>query len=672
MRFYLLLFVLSFMVASCVPPTDSPVTEINFDLKSPVWQRLLSYQDRSLSDSIYPFFHHPSARLRYQAVMAFSSMQNTKAIDSLLPMLNDPIIEVRAATAYALGQIGDQKAESPLIEAFKAKDTIYINNAFNQNILEALGKCGSKNTAKMIASVISYRNTDTLLLLGQMRSLFRFGLRNIITEEGTSTAIRYVRSEDYPGSVRILAANYLARFNNVNLANHVSSLISVLENDKNVYVRMALATAIGKTGSVDVSSRMKNVLIKENDYRVKCNLLQQLGNFGYIDNVSTALKFLNDKNEHVAVCASLFLLKFGNPDDVSLYKESLKSSTFWNARSNVYASFMKNTALSNTKLKNHCKDEIVARLKASPNEYEKASLVLALGNDPFQYQTIIELYASFKSSATKTATVEALGTIIKHPEFNKAFGINQYKVMRAIVQFLKVECMTGDVGIIASSASLFNNNTAIPKELLRDSVWIKESLAKLTLPKDIEAYNELKTCEAYLAGTNYIKVPVAYNHPIQWQTLLPLTDSSAVVIKTNKGNIRIVLNVQQAPGSVANFIQLCSDDFFDGKVFHRVVPNFVVQAGCPRGDGYGSLNYTIRSEFSNQYYDGEGYVGMASAGPHTEGTQFFITHCPTPHLDGKYTIFGRVVEGMDVVHALQIGDKIIDAILTVNKSDTKL
>ncbi|MBL7831964.1 MAG: peptidylprolyl isomerase, partial [Saprospiraceae bacterium] len=120
----------------------------------------------------------------------------------------------------------------------------------------------------------------------------------------------------------------------------------------------------------------------------------------------------------------------------------------------------------------------------------------------------------------------------------------------------------------------------------------------------------------------------------------------------------IELLPEQAPASVSNFIQLAQSGFFNNKYFHRVVPNFVIQSGCPRGDGYGSLNYTIRSELPPLHYDGEGYVGMASAGNHTECTQWFITHSPTPHLDGNYTIFGKVTEGMLVVHQITQGDLI--------------
>ena len=122
------------------------------------------------------------------------------------------------------------------------------------------------------------------------------------------------------------------------------------------------------------------------------------------------------------------------------------------------------------------------------------------------------------------------------------------------------------------------------------------------------------------------------------------------------------LLVQQTPISVANFVALARSGFFNGKIFHRVVPNFVAQVGCPRGDGFGSLDYTISSELLPAHYDTEGFVGMASAGNHTECSQWFITHSPTLHLDPNYTIFAKVTEGMDVVHRLDVGD-IIESVL---------
>ena len=130
------------------------------------------------------------------------------------------------------------------------------------------------------------------------------------------------------------------------------------------------------------------------------------------------------------------------------------------------------------------------------------------------------------------------------------------------------------------------------------------------------------------------------------------------MIETNKGNIILELFVDNAPGTVSNFIKLMNEGYYDNKYFHRVVPQFVIQGGCPRGDGWGSLNWTQRSEFSHYTGFETGTIGIASAGKDTEGVQFFITHCPTPFLDGRYTAFGRVTEGMNVVQQIRIGDVI--------------
>ncbi|KGE85000.1 hypothetical protein IX84_30205 [Phaeodactylibacter xiamenensis] len=137
-----------------------------------------------------------------------------------------------------------------------------------------------------------------------------------------------------------------------------------------------------------------------------------------------------------------------------------------------------------------------------------------------------------------------------------------------------------------------------------------------------------------------------------------MSEDRLVTINTNRGAITLEMMPEFAPGTVANFIALVRQGFYQDKTIHRVVPNFVIQGGCPRGDGYGSLDYTIRSELPPLYYDEAGYVGMASAGNHTECTQFFITHSPTPHLDGEYTIFARVTDGLEVVHQTQVGDYI--------------
>ena len=129
-------------------------------------------------------------------------------------------------------------------------------------------------------------------------------------------------------------------------------------------------------------------------------------------------------------------------------------------------------------------------------------------------------------------------------------------------------------------------------------------------------------------------------------------------IKTSKGDVTIQFNSELAPISVANFCMLSDKKFYNGITFHRVVPGFVIQAGDPTGTGWGGPGYDIVSEFSDSNY-GIGYVGMASAGKDTESSQFFIMQGSYPHLDSRYTLFAKVIEGMDVVYNITEDDKII-------------
>jgi peptidyl-prolyl cis-trans isomerase B (cyclophilin B) len=127
--------------------------------------------------------------------------------------------------------------------------------------------------------------------------------------------------------------------------------------------------------------------------------------------------------------------------------------------------------------------------------------------------------------------------------------------------------------------------------------------------------------------------------------------------ETNKGTIRIELFDDKTPKTVENFETLCSKNFYDGLTFHRVIPDFMIQGGCPDGNGTGGPGYKFEDEFDPDLrHDGPGILSMANAGPNTNGSQFFITHVACPHLDGKHSVFGRVIEGQDVVDTIEGGD----------------
>ncbi len=128
-------------------------------------------------------------------------------------------------------------------------------------------------------------------------------------------------------------------------------------------------------------------------------------------------------------------------------------------------------------------------------------------------------------------------------------------------------------------------------------------------------------------------------------------------IETSKGTISLELYDGRVPKTVENFETLAGKGFYDGLKFHRVIPDFMIQTGCPQGTGTGGPGYTFEDEFHPELrHDGPGVLSMANAGPNTNGSKFFITHVPCPWLDGKHAVFGKVTEGQDVVDAIEQGD----------------
>ena len=143
----------------------------------------------------------------------------------------------------------------------------------------------------------------------------------------------------------------------------------------------------------------------------------------------------------------------------------------------------------------------------------------------------------------------------------------------------------------------------------------------------------------------------------------------SIKMRTSQGEIHIELFEDEAPNTVANMIELSEQGFYDGLVFHRVINDFMIQGGCPHGKGTGGPGYRFRDEYHpDRRHDGPGILSMANAGPNTNGSQFFITHSAQPHLDGKHTVFGRVLEGLDVVNRISQGDE-IQSVTVLNKRD---
>jgi peptidyl-prolyl cis-trans isomerase B (cyclophilin B) len=159
---------------------------------------------------------------------------------------------------------------------------------------------------------------------------------------------------------------------------------------------------------------------------------------------------------------------------------------------------------------------------------------------------------------------------------------------------------------------------------------------------------------------------------LQWKNapkmMIDPQKSYQVNMETTKGFIELELYPQYAPKTVNNFVFLARDGFYDGVTFHRVISNFMIQGGDPTGTGTGGPGYRFEDEVKENPLKHEtGVISMANAGPNTNGSQFFITHSPQPHLNGKHTVFGKVIKGQEVVDSIQQGDQIVKVEINIDR-----
>jgi cyclophilin family peptidyl-prolyl cis-trans isomerase/HEAT repeat protein len=658
MRLGFFLFLFVFLISSCLPVEEETIHELIIDRNDPQLLKILDFQDQLLPDSLARYLRDENPSFRYTAAMAFASLKDSSSLGQLQGLLNDPLDEIRAAAAYALGQIGSPASEAHLVSSFRQYDSLSVNSLSNSAILEAAGKCGSLKTLQAIATVKNYQPEDSLLLLGQARAIYQFGLRGLILPEGTGKMIEYAVDNRYPVTVRIAAANYLLRAKNLDLGEHVNRLILAFEKDPDPRIRMCLAVAIGKSKDAKARASLKNQYHQETDYRVVCNILRALNQFEYENVRELFFLAVTHENLHVARIAAQFFVDNGVRTDALRCRNISKSDLPWQVKALMYEASNKHLPIYYTITKANIKTELIDFYQKSQNPYEKGMLLKALARDIRTYRDVWNLGFSAEHPIIRTNAVEALSDIAESQDFQSIFLSRLNRTREEITSFLIEAITSGDVALIAVAAqTLRDENTGLMEYAGIYLDTMVDVLARLELPGAVETYNELNRCiSALQPEKSYQPLKPDYNHPINWNLIKGFGDTLNAEIITTKGLIEVDLFADSAPGTVANFIQLSRDRFYEGKNFHRVVPNFVIQGGCPRGDGYGSLDYTIRSELPPLHYDDEGYLGMASAGNHTECTQWFITHSPTPHLDGNYTIFGKVTEGMEIVHNIAVGD----------------
>jgi cyclophilin family peptidyl-prolyl cis-trans isomerase/HEAT repeat protein len=584
--------------------------------------RIAEWQDRRHTDSLLLFLRH-NAPYRAVVALAFGSVQDSTASDVLGELvLADADSAVLAAAAFALGQTAGTKASEYLLRR--------LESIWSAVAEEALGKAVQRKE----------EIPDMLYSWG----LYRLTLRGLADSTHVNKAIIMLAPHSNE-DMRLGAAHFFAR-SSTDVHKAQTALIRAVREDPSAYVRMAAAGALGKINSQDVLAAIMDLLPNETDYRVRINLVRSLRPYSLAQASEALFGSLSDENVNVRIAVAETIRQSAAVEDYQVLTPYARAESNWRVRANLYAAAL---AVSNQK---ELAEELVRVCSNSTNPYEKAALIEALSYSPMQYSFVKEQLLTSEVPVVRSSSATALGEMNRHRDFEPP-------MQNAFLEIYKAALKSGDLAVIGIIASTLMDPKLGYKELVKDITFLYEAKNMLNLPRDIEALQPLEGAIAYFEGRAG-KPPVTneFNHPIDWLLVKSIPRNHRVVVKTSKGDIEMQLLVEEAPGSVANFLQLVRKGYFDKKNFHRVVPNFVIQGGCHRGDGWGSEDYSIRSEFSGRKYK-EGSVGMASAGKDTEGTQWFITHSPTPHLDGRYTIFAEVVKGMDAVHRIEVGDQII-------------
>ncbi|MDH5603146.1 MAG: peptidylprolyl isomerase [Cyclobacteriaceae bacterium] len=611
-----------------------------------ILREIYDAQDKRDSGSLYRYMDHENALYREHAALAFASLQDPAAIRKLFSMLlKDTHVKARVAAAYSLGQTYDSGAVDLLFEALEIEDSLLVR----RNILEALGKC---ITMQGLSRLNTMAPSGDLEKEGLAWGLYRAGIRNVYDGLSTSVCVDLLD----PGNsyrARLGAAHFLARVKGLDLSGYTGTLVEAVHGEASPFIRMALASALGKTGGNEKALASLSALSEDPDYRVRINACRSLGGFKGEEVKKILIKGTKDESVQGAVAAAEELLK---SFDLSAEELPPLSTVNWRVWATLASATLKknrpDSALVNTIVINTVKD----RYRSSENPWEKAALLSALGSTLAEYEYLVTEIFSTKLKAVSTAGIMALAHLRAREDFPR-------ELEEEFAEIFKQAVLSGDLAMIGIAAEVLKTEKYGYREVYKDIRFLHDARGLLSLPKDNEALQVLDETIAFFEGKEAKPVINAYNNPIDWTMIEGLEDNSLVKISTGKGDIVIRLLVNKSPGSVVNFLKLMKKGYYDGIAFHRVAPNFVVQGGCNRGDGWGGEDFSSRSELGPHLYE-EGAVGMASAGKDTEGTQWFITHSPTPHLDGKYTIFARVTKGMEIVHLLEQGDKIITMALT--------
>ncbi|HEY3250004.1 MAG TPA: peptidylprolyl isomerase [Ignavibacteria bacterium] len=685
-------------------------------------KKILEAQDKRDADAIIKMIEEDEiedSKLIEKALISLANIADTNSCSVIMKIYNESNdIHIKSAVAFALGQIPSAAAIKFLrmMEQKEATQHAYKRIAIYKNILNALGKIGTEENLKRICKL---EFTNDSLNGAIALSIARFGMRKIKSKDAFERLKKLTYSINDENQKKWVTYAF-NRIGDKEYLKDYKKELELLAASSNVYCRMWAFSAMGKTADISYPEYIMAKYPAESDWRIRVNMLNAVGNLSpdesslsenYFDMILHSA--VDDANPNVSVAACQNLARICNKlakDHAYSIKLKEYFENYLKPDRAIEPAVMNEVIVTLAKIfKDDYRTKLFQLFSQEEGYDTKAAIVAA-----FQYMEKPMVYKELRDSISTDIQMYNLihpnndGSMIGSPELAKVY--------RAFVETLaalddKLDDENKNTTRLIFSEFASSKNTAITDislTALTDSMYSKywnETGQIMTFdfenfeePKDkdvmimyINAWGTLKTESAIdilkkqlnsndyeiakasadalkqITGKDYIKnIEVSkITTDFDWKFINNLDNKKIATLLTNRGNIKIELFPNIAPFTVQSFIKLGEKGFYNGTVFHRLVPNFVIQGGDPLGTGYGGPGYSIRTEIAYNTYDSY-YVGMASSGKDTEGSQFFITQSPQPHLDGKYTIFGKIKAGFEVVDKIQIGDKIAGIVFSDN------
>lgn len=593
---------------------------------------------------------------QYAALMTISTPSKPKWTADLINSLNSPYPKIRKRAAFALGQRKDKAALEKLKNAFDNTDSLLQNMPYNATVIEAVGKIGGPREAIELIQTSTYTPRDSLLNLGRVRGLYQIALSGHRLPEVTQFMINVVGQALHPRTVHYAAADYLARFSSPPFDSLQFSIIRAFERTDDVQLKRRLTPLLSKCSA----SKAKELLIraaadKKTDPSVRRIAARALMEEPPGLSSSFFKSLLTDEKEVLSNIAAQYYLKHGNQHDALQYAEWVENFDLpTSSECILFSAALEHLPFYYQLSKNKMSRKLLEYWSKGLTRSERKVLIRALARQNTLFDDLIQFAMETDDPITSTDILFE----IKNQFCNDTTCTFTSKQIELINPFLRASLQkeTGSQTISAEIAGKMS--PSLPPNWASDSSFVLNIYKNLDMPRQLEAAKAIEDLMDVL-DIPYEKRDAKSKAEIYPRIWSQITDSTQMVIELSRAEIKIKLLPRDAPLTVAQIIAEVKSGFYDGKRWHRVVPNFVVQTGCPTGHGFDSGNDLLPTEVSpNSHYHAAGACGMASIGPNTESTQWFITLRATPHLDGKYTKWGQVTSGLDHLWKIQADDKI--------------